>query len=162
MAFDVYLKIDGIDGEVTAKDVEKQIELLSYSFGASNPATIGPGTEGGAAGRVSISSFNVMKQTDSTSTALFLKCAEGKHFKDATVTLRKATGDGGQKPFMIYKFTTVYVDSIQWSGSTGSDQPMESLSFSFAKVEIEYYKQDEKGNLKKQSNATFDVTKISK
>ena len=163
MAFDSYLEIKGVKGESTAKGMEGKIEIYSFSWGASNPVTIGPGTEGAAAGRVSISSFNLMKKTDTASATLFLKCCEGKHFDEATVTLRKATGDAGQKPFLVYKFTTVYVDSIQWSGSSGGDdQPTESVSFSFAKVEMEYYKQDEKGNLKKEANATYDLTKVSK
>ena len=46
--------------------------------------------------------------------------------------------------FLKYDFTDVMVESIQWSGSTGGDDtPTESVSFAFAKVAIDYFKQDE-------------------
>ena len=60
--------------------------------------------------------------------------------------MRKAAGlDGGQQTFMKYTFTDVMVESIQWSGSSGGDDtPTESVSFAFAKVTIDYSKQDMK------------------
>ncbi|MEO7986135.1 MAG: type VI secretion system tube protein Hcp, partial [Gemmatimonadales bacterium] len=53
MAFDAFLKIDGVDGESTRKGFEKQTEIFSYSFGASNPSTVGSGGGGGGGGKVS-------------------------------------------------------------------------------------------------------------
>lgn len=160
MAFDAFLKIKGVDGEATAKGYEKSIELYSFSWGASNPTTIGHGT-GGGAGKVSISSFNVMKRTDVASATLFAKCCSGDHMPEVTVVLRKA---GGSSPleYLTYKFTEVYVDSIQWSGSSGGDDtPSESLSLTFAKVEITYKQQDEKGGAAKTIGASYDLRTVS-
>jgi type VI secretion system secreted protein Hcp len=50
VAFDTFLKLDGLDGESTRAGFEKQIEIYSFSFGASNPTTVGSGTSGMAAG----------------------------------------------------------------------------------------------------------------
>src|SRR4051812_6380869 len=105
MSFDTYLKLDGVEGEASAKGAEKQIEIYSFSWGASNP--VSAGSSGGkalSAGRVSISSFNIMKKCDKASAPLFQACASGKNFAKATVTLRKAGGDGGQAPFLVYEF----------------------------------------------------------
>jgi type VI secretion system secreted protein Hcp len=164
MAFDTFLDIEGVEGESTATGMEKKIEIYSFSLGASNPTTVSSGSSGLSAGKVSVSSFNVMKKTEKSSPTLFSACCAGKHFAKATVTLRKATGDSGQKAFLTYTFTDVLVESIQWSGSTGGDDtPTESLSLAFAKVEISYLPQDTAaGGVSNPVKASWDVTKVAK
>jgi len=166
MAFDAYLWIDGVEGESTAKveGLKNHMEILSFSFGASNPSTIGPGSSGAGGGRVSVSSFNVMKMSEKASAKLFEHCCMGEHFTKAKVVLRKAGGTGGaQAPFLEYEFEKVFVDSIQWSGSGGGDdRPTESISFAFAKVTITYYVQDAKGKPAKGPQAFWDLTTVSK
>ncbi len=162
MAFDAYLKIEGPDvaGESKATGFEKQIALYSFSWGASNPVTFGSGT-GGGAGKVSVSSFNLMKKTDSASPLLFQSCCKGDHYKKATVTLRKAGGE--QINYLVYEFDTVFVESIQWSGSSGGDDtPTESLSLAYAKVTISYQPQTDKGAAEgKPMRASWDLEKVS-
>jgi type VI secretion system secreted protein Hcp len=168
MAFDTFLKFTGgltVEGECTATGFEKQIEIYSFSWGASNPTTIGSGASGLSGGKVSISSFNVMKKTEKSSLVLFSACCTGQHFDSATVTMRKATGDsGGQKAFLIYEFTDVMVESIQWSGSSGGDDtPTESLSLAFGKCKIDYFMQEGKtGGMKAAGSASWDLTKVAK
>jgi type VI secretion system secreted protein Hcp len=54
------------------------------------------------------------------------------------VTLHKA-GGGKSVDFLKYDFEEVFVDSVQWSGSSGGDDtPMESVSFAFSRVEMTY------------------------
>jgi len=163
MAFDTYMKIEGVTGEATATGMEGQIEVFSWSFGASNPTTVGPGKGGLSAGRVSISSFNVMKKTESSSPTLFTNCCKGKDFGSVIVTMRKAGGAAGQKAFLIYTFTNVMVESIQWSGSSGGDDtPTESVSFAFSKVDISYQKQDTKGGaIGNPILANWDLTTVA-
>ena len=156
MALEAFLKIEGIPGESRKQGHADEIDILSFSFGASNPTTVGKGTGAGAS-QVSISSFNVMKTTDLSSTALFLRCAKGEHIPTAIVTLRKA---GGTNPleYLQYKFTKVYVDNIQWSGSSGGDDtPAESLSLAFEKVEIVYSSQADDGTPKKTVGSGWDI-----
>jgi type VI secretion system secreted protein Hcp len=163
MAFDTYIVFPGgeIKGEATG--LKDGLEIFSFSFGASNPITIGTSTTGASAGKVSISSFNVMKKTDASSAALFLACCEGDHFKAMDVHIRKSTGKGGQKDFLTYKFGTVFIESIQWSGSSGGDDtPTESVSFAFGQVAITYMKQDAAtGGLTAAGDVSWDVTKVA-
>jgi type VI secretion system secreted protein Hcp len=156
MSLEAFLKIEGIPGESRKDGHKDEIDILSFSFGASNPTTVGRGTGAGAS-QVSISSFNIMKMTDLSSTAFFLRCAKGEHIDIATVALRKA---GGTNPleYLTYKFTKVYVDSIQWSGSGGGDDsPTESLSLAFEKVEIVYSSQNDDGTAKKTVGSGWDI-----
>ena len=162
MAFDTFLKFEPpCEGEATRSGFEKQIEIYSFSWGASNPTTIGAGTTGSAAGKVSISSFNIMKKTDKASPILFQKCCAGKHFDKATVTMNKASGDLKKAlAFLVYEFQEVYVDSIQWSGSSGGDDtPTESVSFSFGSVKATYTPQVEGGGAGDPVGAGWDIRK---
>src|SRR5215472_4698254 len=98
MAFDAFMWLKGgkpeAHGETTDDKMKenKAFEIYSFSFGASNPVSIGSQSSGAGAGKVSISSFNIMKKMDSASPALFKNCCEGEHFTTAHVVLRKAGG----------------------------------------------------------------------
>jgi type VI secretion system secreted protein Hcp len=163
MAFDTFMWFDGgspaIKGESTDSVYKGKsaYEIYSFSWGASNPVTIGSGTKGSGGGKVSVSSFNVMKKTDSASPIMFLACCKGTHYPKAHVVMRKA---GGDKPveYLTYDFEEVFVESIQWSGSSGGDDtPTESVSFAFGKVDIKYTPQDEKGNPGTAVPASWDL-----
>jgi len=162
MAFDTYVELTGIEGEATAKGFEKKIEIFSFSWGASAPVSIGSGSSGISASKVSISSFNMMKKTDVASPKLFKACCTGDHITKMTVSMRKQTGVGGQDAFLIYSFDNVMVESVQWSGSSGGDDtPTESVSFAFAKVTVEYKTQGKDGKLVAGTPVVWDVTKVT-
>jgi type VI secretion system secreted protein Hcp len=161
MAFDAFLKIDGVNGESTRKGFEKQMEIQSFSWGAANPATIGAGGGGGGGGKVSVSTFNIMKKSDAASPLLFQACCQGDHYDKATVTLNKA---GGKSPvdFIKYEFEKVYVENIQWSGSSGGDDtPSESVSFAFGKVSVTYTPQNPDGSKGSPAVGSWDLTLVS-
>ena len=163
MAFDTFLDLGPkIKGESTAKGFEGKIEIFSFSWGASNPTTIGSGSSGISGGKVSISSFNVMKKTDKASALLFQSCCDGQHIEKVIVTMRKAGGTAGQQIFLTYTFDTVMVESVQWSGSSGGDDsPTESLSLAFGKCAIEYFMQDKTGKMATAGQGLWDLTTVS-
>jgi len=174
MAFDAYMLIGtgakpDPEGEATADfsgdtglpATTGWFEIYSFSWGASNPTTVGTTGTGLSAGKVSISSFNVMKKTEKSSAMLLNACCTGQHYAKATVILRKATGTSGvQQVFLQYDFVDVMVESIQWSGSSGGDDtPSESVSFAFAQVHVTYKKQNlEAGTMETGSEAGWNVT----
>ncbi|HTZ74020.1 MAG TPA: type VI secretion system tube protein Hcp [Candidatus Aquilonibacter sp.] len=135
MAVSAYLKIDGLDGESLTKGKEKQIEVLSFSFGASQHITLASGG-GKSGGKATATDLSIMKKVDKASPKLFSACCMGTGFPTATITCDKAMGSSGQQDFYKLILTNAFVSSIQWSGS--SDVPMESVSFTAEKVEIDY------------------------
>jgi len=147
MAYDAFLKLAGVTGESQKQGHTGEIELNSFSWGASNPTTVGKGS-GMAAGKVAFSDFSIMKVTDKSSPTLFLNCSSGNHFTTGTVAIQKATGGATGETYLQYDFTNVFVTSIQWSGSTGGDDtPTESVSFAYEQVQITYKPQDSTGKL---------------
>ncbi len=160
MAFDAYLKFEGgpkLSGESERKGHEGDIEIMSFSFGASNPATISGGTKGSAAGKGTVSSFNISKVADTASPILFQACMKGDHFPKATVTLNKSGGDA-HLPYLIFEFEEVYISSVQWSGASGGDdRPMESISFDFGSVKTTYSQQTETGSAGEQIIGKWNV-----
>jgi hypothetical protein len=55
---DYLLELDGIDGASTTKSPPQSIEVTSFSWGASNPSSVGAGS-GGGAGKVNVQDLSV-------------------------------------------------------------------------------------------------------
>jgi type VI secretion system secreted protein Hcp len=164
MAFDTFMKIEGPDvaGESKAADHTGEIEIYSFSFGVSNPVTVGSGTTGLSGGKATMSSFNAMKKTDKASPVLFNGCCTGQAYDKITVSIRKAGGAAGQQEYLQYIFSNCMIESVQWSGSTGGDDsPIESLSFAFSKYEMQYKAQKPDNTLESSPiRGNYDVTQV--
>ena len=150
MAYDAYLYFEGgspaVEGETAdhAYAAKKAISIYSFSWGISNPTTVGHGG-GMSAGKASMSSLNVMKRVDTATHSLALLCANGGHMPKAILVLRKAGGNT-QLEYLKFTLEEVYVESLQMSGSGGGDDyPTESVSLAFGKVTMEYSKQKPDG-----------------
>jgi len=157
MAVEYYLELDGIQGESTKTGYENQIEISSFSWGASNPSSVVQGT-GSGAGKVTISDFSVMKSLDTASAKLFQKCCDGSHIDTGKVHCCESGGDGNKVEYLTYEFQEVFVDNVQWSGSEGANvKPSESVSFSFKQVCVTYYPQNADGTKGDKQQAGWNV-----
>jgi type VI secretion system secreted protein Hcp len=142
MAFDAFLKIDGIPGESTDDKHKDWIEVLSYGSGLTQPTSATASSSGGAtAQRADFQDFGITKALDKASPKLALACADGMHIKQVTLELCRAGGD--KVKYMEYKLTNCVVSSHQDSGSAhGADNlPTESVSFNYGKIEWTYTQQ---------------------
>jgi type VI secretion system secreted protein Hcp len=153
-AVDYFLKLNGVDGESGDAKHKGEIELESWSFGATQSGTSGHGG-GAGAGKVQMQDFHFVMKVNKASPKLLEKCATGEHIKDAILTCRKAGGE--QQEYLKYKFTDVLVSSYQTGGSGGGPVPMDQISLNFTKIEVEYKEQDNKGQLKGAVKAGYDV-----
>ena len=161
MAVEIFLKLDGIEGESEKKGAENQIEIFSFSNGASNPSSVAFGT-GSGAGKVDLSSLSLQKQLDKSTPKLFLNCCNGTHITKGTMIVREATGDDTTQVYYQYDMTEVFVDSISWGGAAGGGKPSESLSLSCKSLQVTYFPQDSKGKLGNKIVAGWDVSKNTK
>jgi type VI secretion system secreted protein Hcp len=140
VAFDAFLKLDGIDGDSVDRQYERWIEVLSFSWGASNTSQ-GQATGGAGSGKVSFQDFHFMMNFNKASPELLKRCASGEHIKTGVLSVRKA----GEKPLEFYKvrMTDILVSSYQDSGS--SELPMDSVSLNFSNVAIDFTQQSPTG-----------------
>src|SRR4051812_46637034 len=95
MAIDVFLKLGDLKGEATDDKHKGEIEVMSWSWGVSQPSGMASGS-GGGAGKASFSDLNIMHNLDRASPVLMQKCATGEHIADGTLVARKA-GKGPQE-----------------------------------------------------------------
>src|SRR5438552_4737693 len=107
MAVDAFLKIDGIPGDSLDAQHKGEIELLSFSWGESNAATVAHGS-GGGAGKAVLQDFHFTTKTSQASPRLMLACSNAMPIKEATLTVRKA---GAQQGFIKLKLTELLVSS---------------------------------------------------
>jgi type VI secretion system secreted protein Hcp len=130
-----FLKIDGIEGDSTDDAHPGQIDVVSWSWGATNTWSSGSGG-GGGAGRATFQDFQFVARISKASPKLFLSCATGTHHKAATLSgvrsAAKAKGD-----FLTYKLTDVQVTSVH-HGDSEADVPVEQFSLDYGRFEISF------------------------
>ena len=136
MAVDMFLKIDGIPGESTDARHKDEIDVLSYTWGESQPATASS-AGGGAVGRVTMQDFYFTMRVNKASPKLFLACANGARIKNAILTLRRSGGNPVE--FLKWTLTDVTVASYQTAaGVPPGETPTDQVSLRFTKIETEY------------------------
>jgi type VI secretion system secreted protein Hcp len=156
MSADIFLKLDGIEGESKDSKHPNEIQLQSFSWGASNPHSAAQGT-GQGVGKVSVQDLHFTKYIDKASPKLFKHCAMGEHINKGTLVARKAGKD--QQEYLKVSLDEVFVTSYQLGDSNGTDGqlPMEQISLSFTKVEVDYKPQQKDGTLGGSVKAHWDV-----
>jgi type VI secretion system secreted protein Hcp len=159
MAFDYFLRIDGIAGESNDDKHKGEIDVDSFSWGESHPPGQSHGG-GSGAGKVQMEDLHVTARTSKASPQLLLACAAGTHVKSAVLTGRRAGGKG-ETEFLTFSLSDVLVRSYQIAG-TEAEPPRDAVSLSFAKIEVEYKEQKADGSLGASTRVGWDVVKNSK
>jgi type VI secretion system secreted protein Hcp len=156
MAVDMFLKIDTIKGESSDHKHGGEINVLAWSWGMSNSGSAHLGA-GAGSGKVNVQDLSITKYIDKSSTDLMLAACNGKHFKEALLTVRKA----GEKPleYLKIKLTEVLVTSVSTGGSGGEDRLTENVSLNFAKVELAYTPQKADGSGDATLTMSWDIAK---
>lgn len=154
---DMFLKIQGIDGESRDEVHRNEIEVLSWSWGMSQSGTQTAGG-GGGAGKVNIQDLSVTKFLDKSSTKLMLAAAQGKHIPEVKLMLVRA---GGERPleYLVITMTDVRVTSLNTGGSTGEDRMTENITLNFTKMNVEYTEQKADGTPGDKGTFNWDLKK---
>lgn len=152
-AVDYFLKIEGIQGESMADRHKGEIDVMSFSWGASNSGSFAAGG-GGGAGKVSFASIRFTTAVSKASPMIFESVATGKHFSNVTLSAVK-TGANDQE-FLKVTLTDVMITSYQ-TGGVGGEVPTDSFRLNFAKIEFEYKPQKADGSLDAPVKAGWDL-----
>jgi len=128
-----YIRIIGPNGAVDGGSKDAAHMNWTAVSGTSS-ATLDEGVKaprdvasGMASGKRIYKAFTITKEIDKATPLLTELCASGKHIPEVDVDL----GTGA-----TYKLTDVIVSSIH--KSTGGDRPMETVSFTYQKIEMSH------------------------
>ena len=143
---DFFLKIDGIEGESTDAKHAKEIDVLSWQWGATQSGALQPRAEavgsGRGKGKVEIADLSVSMRMSKASPKLMLACATGEHLKKAVLVARKA--GGAQEEYYTVTLSDVLVSGYQTSAvPAGGSIPIDAVTLAASKIEVEYKPQDE-------------------
>jgi type VI secretion system secreted protein Hcp len=159
--FEIFLKLDGIEGESTVKGHEKEIVVLSYEQSVAHPVLheLGGGA-GQAAGPPHFSGVRFRKYLDKGSIPLLLAGAAGTRIREAVFTFRRtATG----VEFYKVKLKDVLVTRILQVAGTTTQYPLsfdalnagadthgvlDEVTLEYGKIEWEYHPVDPTGKPK--------------
>jgi len=153
MAVDYFLTLsDSIQGESQDANHKNDIQVMSWSWGGSQVSSVG-GTGGSGAGKADLSDFSIMTYFDKSTPKLFKSLCAGTHIKTGTMNAVKSGAEG--KPYLKVDFKELFVSSLQISGS--SEVPTVSISFTYNEIKIDYYTQNEQGNVTTTGPVTYNT-----
>ncbi|MGO7564628.1 type VI secretion system tube protein Hcp [Rhizobium johnstonii] len=129
-----------------------------WGFSLENKLNIGPHTSGAGSGKAEFEAFTIKKQVDNSSHALYTACGAGAHFNNVHLKLFKSTGAGlapaSSNLFLHWSFNMLAIEKVEWAHA--EEAPEETVTFRFGASTILYYKQDDRGFLKKSSEGTWN------
>ena len=138
LAVSAFLKVDGIPGESTDDKHKDQIDVITWSFGDTQPTAAATSSGGAGAQRVNMQNFRFTMRTNKASPILFGTVANGKHIQKVELDVCKSGGDKSR--FLNIRLTDSIVSSFVSLGSSGSTDvyPTEEIVLNFTKIEITY------------------------
>ncbi|WP_261525135.1 Hcp family type VI secretion system effector [Burkholderia multivorans] len=155
MAQDIFLKVDGINGESLDDKHKDEIEILNWDWEILQESSMHSGS-GGGAGKATVKDLTFEHNIDRASPNLMKYALTGKHIDQAVLVMRKAGGN----PLEYLKLTMsdVIVTRVKPSGSkAGEEKSRETVSLSFSKVKQEYVVQNAQGGSGGAVTASFDI-----
>ncbi|MGJ7578653.1 Hcp family type VI secretion system effector [Variovorax sp. RHLX14] len=155
MSQDIFLKINGIEGESQDAAHKSEIEVLSFSWKVLQESTMHAGS-GGGAGKATVEDLEFEHYIDRSSPNLMKYCLTGKHVQEAVLTVRKA--GGAPLDYLKFTFSDVIVTSVQPFGSNSDDlRVRERVRLSFSKIKQEYAVQNAQGGSGGAVTAAYDI-----
>jgi type VI secretion system secreted protein Hcp len=145
MAFDAFLRIEGIPGESSDKDFPNWIEILSLSHGVAQPDRARVAREAGKAtgARGRWEELTITKPFDSSSLLLASACGDGTYLKEAEIKLHRAEADGKRLCYLHYKLRDVLISGYSTGG--GGGVPTDTVRLDFADAQVKYFRQARTG-----------------
>ena len=162
---DIFVQIDGIEGESLSVDHEKWIKALGYNHGLAQPhatAASGGGSYGGIS-RAEHEDFKISKFLDKASPKLNLQCQSGKLIPKVVVHICRQVDSN--VVYQKYELEGVIVRSVAISGSSVSlsndtevslEKPIENVAFAYKKITLTYTEVNEKNKAAGDTMAWLD------
>jgi type VI secretion system secreted protein Hcp len=157
-SFDIFLKLDGIDGESTVKGHERETVVLSYEQIIDDTIVMSGDGGGASVGKSTFSGVRFRKPLDVGSIPLRLTCAAGTHIATATFTFRRSATS---LDFYVVKLDGVLVTHVAERAGDGPQFPLsfdtlangadhtgflEEITVRFSRIQWKYVPVDARGD----------------
>ena len=154
MAIDIFLMLEGIKGEAQDGTHKEKIDVLSWSWGASQSGTTHIGG-GSGAGKVAVQDLSLTKYIDKSSPTLFQHCCNGKHITKGQLIVRKA----GEKPldYLVVDLKDVIVTHVAMAGTSHEDRLVENVTLNFREFHVKYAVQNKDGSRGVEVEHKWDI-----
>ena len=143
MATDMFIKLDDIKGESVDDKHKGEIDILSWNWGVAQGASSHVGG-GSGTGKANVQDLTFTKAVCKATPLLAHLCLSGKHITKAMLTCRKAGGTPLEH--MKFTFNQAIVTSVNHAADKNSDAIMETVTLSFASMNLEYVPQKSDGS----------------
>ena len=167
MASNMYLKFDPpLEAGSSAAKHEKEIEVLSWSHGFTQPTSATRSTAGaGTVEQASHHNLSFTKYLDASTHTLLRNCWSGKQVKQVTLSCYRASGDEKNEPVKYLSVVMDHVVIANYSVSGGpGDIPVENVSLDYGAVQYNYIEQkkaDGQGDGNKPAKHDLETRTIS-
>ena len=132
-AVDMFLKIDGVEGESQDAQHRGEIDVLAWSWGASSDSR-----------KVCVQDLSLTKYIDSASPQLLMNQVTHIKYPKATLVVRKAGRE--QSEYINIELKDVWVSSVSTGGSGGEDRLTENVTLNFDELTYNYTPTGEDGS----------------
>ena len=150
---DIFLDLEGIDGESQDSKHKNEIDILSYTQSFRRTVTSGAG--GATSGKVNIGDITVLKNIDKSSPKLIEAVATGKHIPKATITFRSV---GEKAPeYYVVTLTDVLITAVDQTDQPDPAKIVERVQLNATKFEYEYREQKADGSLGAPIKFGYDI-----
>ena len=155
MGMDVFLKIEGCDGESVDDAHAGEIDVLAWDWGMSQSGSTHTGM-GSGSGKVNVRDLNITKNVDKATPNLMKTCCNGTHYPEALLTVRKAGGAAPVEYYML-RMRPVMITNIESGGSGDGDRLQETVTLNFGKMEVDYTPQKDDGSADAAIHIGWDI-----
>lgn len=143
MASNMSILIESTEGPIEGEYLEKpgQIEVRSWSWDVRHTANTHAGP-GGAQGELRVGDLTFIKPVDKSTPALLRMLVRGTGFKNATLTVRKASGGDATFDYVTITMLEGVVSSVISQGAETGHELVEEVKLNFPKWKYEYVTQE--------------------
>lgn len=154
MSVDMYMKVEGADGESQDSNHKGWTDIVSFQWGVTQPGSMATGG-GGGAGKAAFQDLTVIARIDKCMPAVMKHCATGKHLGQIEISVCKA--GGSQVEYEHITLSEVLATNVSITGAHDDEFVMVHYSFQAARVKNQYWIQTAQGGKGAESQFGYNV-----
>ncbi|MCU5771837.1 type VI secretion system tube protein Hcp [Erwiniaceae bacterium BAC15a-03b] len=153
MNSDIYMKIQGIEGESQDANHKGWIAISSFDWGATQPAN----NQGGSTGRVEYQDLHVHTMVDKATPAIMRYMSNGKPIKKVEISTCLASE--GQLEYLRITLEDVLITAANYQGNGHGAKVAIDYKFQAGKVRQQYWETASNGSKGAESASGWDIRK---